>query len=237
MFMIADRISNSYLLSRETVFTNCRRTLRSVQSCVHDETATMHNHNMVQMSVAQKEFPLSSVMMYITDKSFFGGESMAFLMDKMVACKTTDSALMFHSVLQNNFYMHPPCAKYMAEQYFKLMLFPSENHFGGMRYWDFLIDCLKKIVDGSYSYGRNRDADIGFKKSFSFALTLLQFDYETSVFNKVESLIIKCLNYNMAETGGINGLSHLLNMVYNVDVDLKVLAIDFAVLLNHIELE
>jgi len=241
MNLFIDSIANGHALARTNpirgVMTICRRHVKEVPDCVHDETATMHSHNMVELAVLQKQPTVSSIVMYITEKSFFGSDSMVYLVDKMLGAQSVGSALMYHGVLHNNFYMHPPCAKYMTEEYYKLMLVPSDKRMDGMAFWDYLIDRLNKIVDRSRSYGNNAGADMGFKKCFTFCLTILQFDYEVSRTNNAEPLLRKCLNYNPERIMKNGGLNNMLNMLFSTECDLQVLAMDLAVLTNRIQMD
>jgi len=136
MYVFIDEIPNRYGLDRTSpahkVITICRRHIIEVPDCVHDETTKTYSNNMSQLSMIEKSPDISSIVMYLTERSFFGTDSMVFMMDKMLNNQTIDNVLTYFGMLQNNFYMHPPCAKYMAEEYHKLMLVPPEKHFDEM---------------------------------------------------------------------------------------------------------
>lgn len=199
---------------------------------IHDETATAHSDNMVQLATSQEGAPLRTLVMYITEKSYFSGDSMRHLIVKMFDSKDMAGVLMYSNVLNTNFGMHPPCARYMSDEYYKLLLVPFDGHFRDMTLWRYLIHRLNDIVDRSYPYGRDKVSDMAFKRTLTFCVNLLQMDAEVYSQTNVKPLIIKCLNINVDHEHRMVFMKKILDMAFVEGQDLQVPIINLAVLLR-----
>lgn len=217
------------------------RNLRTVCQChtkdlpenAHNETAMPHDPDSIKVAAKEEKTFVGSIRMYITNNFYFDFDTIHYLFHKMFNCKDVHNVLTYHSVLEIHFFTHPPCAKYMKEDYYNLML-ASSIYFQNFSLWSYLIKGLERILRGSFLYGNNEAVDLAFKKFFSFCVNVLQLDFYVSSKIGVRSLIMKCIESHLQKTKIIDILKKLLNMSFEKELDLQIPIIHFALLLQQI---
>lgn len=215
----------------------CQCLKRNMPDGAHNKDAICFRNNSVELAVLRESSKIRSVVMYISKKSYFGGDSMKMLTNSMLNCIDVDTIDRFYYVINTNFLMHPPCAHYMNKEYENFILTPYKKCFLEMTLWDYLIDCLNKITKGSFLNldGDDKDNKVSIyaiKKSFTFCVEVLQMDFEVSKKKNYQPLVLKCLKYNPVRKTRMHKMYSLLDKLFKNMKDFKMPAIHLAMLIN-----
>jgi len=211
----------------------CQCLQKNLPDNAHAEVATSFVSNCAELAAIGEISKLGSIVLYITMTTYFNGNTMKFFINKMFKCEDITTVSMFSNVLECNFDMHPPCAKYMSVEYEELLLIPYRNYFKKMSLWDYLIDRLKCLVNGSYLYGNNEVYDSTFKWVLKFSINILNVDFEVSKKKSSKALVLKCLKNNSERKTRMYEITTLLDKLINTGYDLETPIIDFALLINN----
>jgi len=211
----------------------CQCLLKNLPDNAHTEVAKPFATNCAELATIREMSSVGSLVIYITMTTYFDGDTMKYLINKMLNCEDVDGVYAFSNVLDCNFNMHPPCAKYMSAEYEKLLLIPYKNYFKEMSLWDYLIDWLKCLVSGSYLYGTNEVFDLAFKWFFQFFINILNVDFEVSKKNNYTPLVLKCLKYNPERKTRMYEITTLLDKLFNTGYNLQIPIINLALLVNN----
>lgn len=225
-----DGISPSYNL-----LNSCQCLQKNMPEGIHAETTKPYNNNSAELAAMRKCNNIKLVSVFITMKSYFNGDTMKMLMNKMLKCKDTDTVEDFYYVLYSNFLMHPPCAQYMNLEYENLLLTPYKNYFMGMTLWDYLIDCLNLITSRSFPNQDNKVAIYSIKKSFIFCVDILQMDFEVSKKKNCNPLVMKCLKYDPEKKPRMHKFTNFLNKLFKDMKDFEIPVIHLAMLVNQLK--
>lgn len=199
---------------------------------VHSEFAQLYSDNMVQLAASEEVWTMNSMVMYITKTSYFGANTMNYLIDSMLKSKDIVHVYRCYSVLQVNISMHPPCAVYMRAEYEKLMLIPYQDNFKGMAIWDYLICYLNRIKSGSYLYGDSEVFDAAFNKFFCLCVDILNADFDASQKYNFKALVMKCLKINPERKTRMNEITTLLDKLFNTGYNIQLPVVKLALLIN-----
>jgi len=200
----------------------------------HTQDAKQFSNNLAKVAVTQGNDTIKSVVIYITVTSYFGGNTMQYLIENMLNAEDITNVQVYYNILDSNFDLHPPCAKYMSEEYEKLLLVPHTNYFQDMALWDYLIDRLRCLIDGTYLYGENVVFDFSFKMLFCFCIDILNVDFEVSKKNNSDALIMKCLKYNPKRKTRMYDITTLLDKLFNTGFNFQMPVINLALLINEL---
>lgn len=215
------------------VITICKCIENNYPKNVHSERTNPFSNNFVELAtVDQKQN--GSLVAFITKTTYFSGDTMKYLLNEMLNCKSIERVEQFNNVLERNFKFHPPCAQYMAVEYEQLILTPYRKYFMEMSLWDYLIENLNCLKNGSFLYGNDEVFDLAFKRCLSFCVRVLQVNFEVSKKNDFRPLIMKCLKYNPERRTRLSDISKLLNMVFNTGYDIQMPIIYLAIIINEI---
>jgi len=214
---------------------HCQCTEENIPEDAHSVIAYPFSNNMAELAANQGPKNTSLIIMYITKTSYFNGDTMKFLVNKMLQCKDVATIEQYYNVLDQNFKMHPPYAPHMDKEYEKLLLRSYRKYFGEMSLWDFIIELLNQITTGDILYGDNEAYDLAFKRCLSFCICILQIDFEASKIKNVRPLVVKCLKYHSSRKTRMSDTTKLLDMLYNTGYDFQTQVIDLALLVNQLK--
>lgn len=198
----------------------------------HAEKAEPFSKNLAELAVNRTSKNPRLVVMYISKKSYFSGDTMKLLIYRMLDSKDVDKVEQYYTILDQNFRVHPPCAPYMATEYENFILTSFNSCFGEIVLWDYLMDCFNRIVSGSILYGDNEPFDLAFKRCFSFCVSILQINFEVSKKNGLRPLIMKCLKFNPERRTRMSEITKLLDMLFNTGYGFQMPVINLAILVN-----
>jgi len=216
--------------------TLCRCITGNVPEDIHSDIAVPYSSNLVALAAKNGgRNNVRLILMYISKVSYFDGDTMKFLVNKMLECKLVETVEEYYNVLDKNLNMHPPCAQYMDTEYEKLLLSSTNNHFGGMTLWDYIIEFLINLTEGSLSHGDDKVVDLAFKRCFSFCIRILQFDLEMSKKKNIRPLVAKCLKYKLERRTRMSEIRKLLNRLFNTGYDFQLHIVDLAYLVSQLK--
>lgn len=225
---LLDGTSPSY-----NVLNGCRCLVKNMPEGVHSEIATPFNSNSAEICIMRKGENIGEILLYITKKSYFDGDTMKLLVREML--NATDNCLTneFYRILHTNFLMHPPCAQYMSKVYDDFILVPSKNYFSGMPLWDYLVDCLNRMVNAIFFY-ENKEATVyAIKKTLIFCVEILQMDFEVSKIKNVpKPLVMKCFKYHPEKKTKMLKIMKILNQLFKTRQDFQMPVIHLVMLVN-----
>jgi len=214
---------------------HCQCFGENISEDTHSVIAYPFSNNLAELAAIQGPKNVRSIIMYITETSYFNGDTMKYLVNEMLQCKDVATIEQYYNVLDQNFKMHPPCAQYMDKEYEKLLLLSYRKYFGEMSLWDYIIELLNQITTGDILYGDNEAYDLAFKRCLSFCICILQIDFEVSKRKNVRPLVAKCLNYHSARKTRMSDITKLLDMLYNTGYNFQTQVIDLALLVNQLK--
>jgi len=214
---------------------NCQCIKENIPEDAHSGIAYPFSNNLAELAANQGPKNIRLIVMYVTKTSYFNGDTMKFLVNEMLVCKDVATIEQYYNVLDKNVMMHPPCAQYMDTEYEQLLLGSYRKYFGEMTLWDYIIELLNQITNGSLVYGDNPAFDLAFKRCFSFCVCVLQIDFEVSKRKNVRSLVAKCLKYNSERKTRMSEITKLLDMSYKTGYDFKMQVIHLAILINQLK--
>lgn len=243
MDILKDSIVTEYISSLEglspaqnEVSSLCQCISGNIPKDIHSVIAVPYSSNLVELAANTGVLNnVKLILMYISNTSYFNGDSMKFLVNKMLESKLVETVEHYYNALDKNLKMHPPCAQYMDTEYEKLLLSSNNNHFGGKTLWDYLIESLTNMTEGSLSHGVNKVVDLAFKRCFSLCIRILQFDFEVSKKKNIRSLVAKCLKYKLERRTRMSEISKLLDRLFNTGYDFQMLVIDLALLVRQLQ--
>lgn len=210
----------------------CQCLQNNMPEGAHAETTEPFNDNSAELATMRENIRMKSLVMYITKKSYFNGDTMKMLITKMLKCKDVSKVEMVYHVLNTNFLIHPPCAQYMNVEYETFLLTPYRDYFSGMTLWDYLIDCLSRLSSRSFPNQDNKVVVYAIKKLLVFCVDLLQMDFEISQKKNCNPLVMKCLKYNPEKKTRVHKFTKLLDELFTNRKDFKIPTIDLAILVN-----
>lgn len=238
MNILKDSLAKDYISSLNGsipfTFTTCQCIRENIPEDAHSVIAYPISNNLAELAANQGPERIRMIVMYITETSYFNGDTMKFLVNEMLVCKDVATIEQYYNVLEINFMMHPPCAQYMDNEYEQLLLGTYRKYFGEMTLWDYIIELLNQIKSGSLVYGDKQAFDLAFKRCFSFCVCVLQIDFEVSKRKNVRSLVAKCLKFNSERKTRMSDITKLFDMLYKTEYDFKMQLIDLAILINQL---
>lgn len=190
------------------------------------------SHNLVELAANQGPKDVRLVGIYVTKQSYFNGDTMKFLIDRMLAAESTETVEYYYSALDKNFTMHPPCAQYMKDEYEKMMLAECKKYFKHTCLWDYLLQLLNLVTNGTFVYGENEVFDVAFKRCFSFCANVFQINFEVAQRRNYKPLIMTCLKYNPMRTTRMSEISKLLDRLFNTGYNFQMPVVSFAILID-----
>jgi len=215
--------------------TVCQCIQNNIPEDAHLNIVIPFSSNLAELAANREQKNVKQIVMYITKSSYFNGDTMKFLISEMLICNDVETVEQYYHVLDNNLMQHPPCAHYMYMEYDLLLLSSTRNYFEEMALWDYIIERLSKIADGSILYGSNKTFDLAFKRCFSFCVYILQIDFEVSKKKKRRSLVAKCLKYKLERRTRMSEINKLLDKLYNTGYEFKMPIIHLAILVNQLQ--
>lgn len=190
------------------------------------------SHNLVELAANQGPKDVRLIGIYVTKVSYFKGDTMKFLIDRMLAAKNTETVEYYHNALDKNFTMHPPCAHYMRAEYEQMMLAECKKYFKDTCLWDYLIQLLNLVTNGTFVYGEDEVFDLAFKRCFAFCVNVFQINFEVAERRNFKPLIMSCLKYNPMRTTRMSEISKLLDRLFNTGYNFQVPVVSFAILID-----
>lgn len=215
--------------------TVCQCIKENIQEDAHSDIAVPFSSNLAELAANQGPKYIKLIVMYITKTSYFNGDTMKFLIKEMLECKDVEIVEQYYNVVAQNFKMHPPCAQYMETEYEKLLLGSYKHNFREITLWDYIIECLNNMTNGSLLYGDDKAYDLAFKRCFSFCICVLQIEFEVSKKKNVKSLVAKCLKYKLERKTRMSEITKLLDMLFNTGYDFQMPVINLAILVSQLK--
>lgn len=198
----------------------------------HAGTKTSFSTNLAELAANQESKSISLTALYITNATYFNGETMAFLLNCMLESQDVVMVEGYRSILDKNFKAHPPCAHYMNVEYETLMLTPFKRYFKEMGFWDYLVSTFNQITDGTILYGENKASDLAFRRALDFCICILRINFEKSKINNCRPLIMTCLKYNPERKTRLSEINKLLDMLFNTGYNFQVQIVNLAILIH-----
>jgi len=215
--------------------TVCQCIEKNIPDDTHSDIAVPFSSNLAELAANSEQKDIRLIVMYITNSSYFNGDTMKFLVSEMLICNDVVTVEHYYHILEKNLMLHPPCAQYMNTEYDQLLLSSSVNQFGEMALWEYIIERLVKISEGSILYANNKAFDLAFKRCFSFCISILQIDFEVSKKKNIRSLVSKCLKYKLERRTRMSEINKLLDVLFNTGYNFQISIIHLAMLVSQLK--